>query len=479
MKTKILGVLVMGLLMASVATAATLTVVSDTNTKVYGPIDHYAAIESTDWGTTPNNAVLAWAHPSWPTITGASWISSGYYTEYPANDSWRLFEREIVLPSCAINISGSVVSVTSDNAEEAYLNGSLIGSDGEVQGVSNDDQEWNTVLSYPLTGLHPGSNKLQFIVRNYAYPTTDPEANPTGLIYKADISYDELPLVTCYADNDEDGYGDPSNSEQFCGQCGEGYVTDNTDCDDSNPNVNPGAEEVCDTLDNDCDGTVDQHVCNWYCNPTIEDTWKIDGKYIGTAGYLGVNRLMWTDNYDWDDFFTTLSSKTVKGKTNFFAAKSEFTLAMTNGCGCTQILDKLQEYNPSLYGNMEGHRKFGCSKSVVEEFTRLVNPYAGKVTGSWLLSVNGGAYLHDMVIVTQNPDGTISGTGGYPSTGPPYDEGYDWTLTGKVTGDQIEMTIVYTNGYTATISGTIDPSWNSMGGGAGNGGVTEWTATRV
>ena len=66
-----------------------------------------------------------------------------------------------------------------------------------------------------------------------------------------------------YADVDGDTYGDPSASMTSCGVPA-GYVTDNNDCNDANPAINPAATETCDLIDNDCDGTVDDGVGTTY-----------------------------------------------------------------------------------------------------------------------------------------------------------------------------------------------------------------------
>jgi len=50
---------------------------------------------------------------------------------------------------------------------------------------------------------------------------------------------------------------------------GDGFTEDQSDCDDANPNVYPGADEVCDGVDDDCDGTVDQGAADagtWYAD---------------------------------------------------------------------------------------------------------------------------------------------------------------------------------------------------------------------
>jgi hypothetical protein len=65
--------------------------------------------------------------------------------------------------------------------------------------------------------------------------------------------------TTYYADVDGDGYGNP-NISQVASTQPAGYVKQAGDCDDTRDNINPGAPEVCDGLDNDCNGQVDEGV---------------------------------------------------------------------------------------------------------------------------------------------------------------------------------------------------------------------------
>jgi hypothetical protein len=85
--------------------------------------------------------------------------------------------------------------------------------------------------------------------------------------------------VTTYDDADGDTYGDSATATLVC-EIADGTVTNDLDCDDANPLVNPAADEVCDAVDTDCDGAIDED------DPDVDDVglWypDADGDGYGT-----------------------------------------------------------------------------------------------------------------------------------------------------------------------------------------------------
>jgi len=90
-----------------------------------------------------------------------------------------------------------------------------------------------------------------------------------GLTDDEDDSVDLSTASTWYADSDGDGYGEAATSSVACSQPS-GAVAGNTDCDDSDADVNPGADEYCNSIDDDCDGDIDEDdaidATTWYAD---------------------------------------------------------------------------------------------------------------------------------------------------------------------------------------------------------------------
>lgn len=92
---------------------------------------------------------------------------------------------------------------------------------------------------------------------------------------------DEGVLNTYYADADLDGYGTFASTIQACA-APMGYASNSMDCDDSKSWVHPFATEVCDNIDNDCDGYVDELLTNKYFHDADGD------------GFGDVNSINWS-----------------------------------------------------------------------------------------------------------------------------------------------------------------------------------------
>ena len=141
-----------------------------------------------------------------------------------------------------IDSSGETKLTASDGASNDYFGWSVSGA-GDVDGDGYDD----------------------LIVGAYG---DDDDGYYSGSAYHFFGSC----RTSWYADADADGYGDALDSVDACTQP-TGYVTDSTDCDDADSAINPGATELCDSVDNDCDGAIDDADSG----VTGQSTWYIDG----------------------------------------------------------------------------------------------------------------------------------------------------------------------------------------------------------
>ncbi len=104
---------------------------------------------------------------------------------------------------------------------------------------------------------HPGGTELCDGADNDCDGTTD-EADATD-------------ASTWYADSDGDGYGNAASSTAAC-TAPSGHVDDDTDCNDRQGAINPGTSEICNAVDDDCDGLTDDNDSD----VTGTTTWYLD-----------------------------------------------------------------------------------------------------------------------------------------------------------------------------------------------------------
>lgn len=196
----------------------------------------------TDWSDAEPPAMVQYATSTTLTADGsgsANWVYQGSIPDAgvnaievvkPYDDTWFMAE------SISNENSGD-----ADHARELRIKRVLWQADGTFTLSKLSDLSCRVESS----NINPGASEIC---------SDGLDNNCSG---EADESY----WCTACTDSDGDGYGTAS-----LGTC----TYTGTDCNDSNNAIHPGAIEICDSLDNDCDGSIDEGgVClcteSWSC----------------------------------------------------------------------------------------------------------------------------------------------------------------------------------------------------------------------
>jgi hypothetical protein len=214
-------------------------------------------------------------------------------------------------PILACEPNGDIVENNSDcNDNNPNINPTAAEicnyADDDCNGTIDDGFTYNTYyLDNDGDGFGNPNDSLQFCEPNVDYVDNnsdcndnDPFVNPNteeicnGIDDNCNGIIDEgFTTNTFYADIDGDGYGDPNNSITTCDEPEEGFITDNTDCNDSNPDINPGTAEQCNGIDDNCNFNTDEGIetSTYYFDNDMDGFGDPESTYVGCSqpsGYV-------------------------------------------------------------------------------------------------------------------------------------------------------------------------------------------------
>ncbi|MCB9745854.1 MAG: putative metal-binding motif-containing protein [Alphaproteobacteria bacterium] len=133
----------------------------------------------------------------------------------------------------------------------------------------------------PPSGYVADSSDCDDLAAN-SYPGASETCDSDDNDCDGQVDEDPTDGTTWYADADGDGYGDPSTTRSECSQPS-GYLTDSSDCADSDADAYPGSHETetpGDGIDTDCDGDdfCDDLNCDGW--PDLFQGEHYDGDYV-------------------------------------------------------------------------------------------------------------------------------------------------------------------------------------------------------
>jgi hypothetical protein len=113
-----------------------------------------------------------------------------------------------------------------------------------------------------------------------------------GVDDNGDGKIDEDVQISWHEDLDDDGYG---GAEVWGCEVPTDALTDLTDCNDGDADINPGAQEICDGQDNNCDLNIDDLSTTWDFQADVEpSTVSLVGDAVQRDGAGGARFLLLT-----------------------------------------------------------------------------------------------------------------------------------------------------------------------------------------
>ncbi|MEC7985465.1 MAG: MopE-related protein [Myxococcota bacterium] len=183
----------------------------------------------------------------------------------------------------------------------AEKEGSGIDKDNDGVYVEDDCDDYNAAIGEPVIGYSDEDgdgfgdpdNTIEecdlpsgYVEQGTDCNDQDANSNPDAVEECDEVDnncdgfIDEDLVQEFYLDNDEDGYGvgDPTSG---C-EAPDGYAAESGDCNDDDNSINPGAEEVCNAIDDNCNDRIDDDDETLVVAPQYEDA-DADGYGTGAA----------------------------------------------------------------------------------------------------------------------------------------------------------------------------------------------------
>ena len=148
----------------------------------------------------------------------------------------------------------------------------------------------------------------------------DVDEDCSGTADDADAGTDVSTMTAYHPDLDGDGYGDADTTVTACDDPSDAttsYTSDDSDCEDDEASVYPGATEICDEFDNDCDPTTTASGVSWTTSSgttsTVTSTYSGGTASAPVSATLSSNGTLSFCGGTWYTNFTVSADVTVSG----------------------------------------------------------------------------------------------------------------------------------------------------------------------